>query len=74
MIRLKNVDFTKYSPVQLRGNNSYFIYTVDKHLIFDEAEEEYAFFCHPLTPYGEADYNKSVILTKRSIKSVPILL
>ncbi|MDB5263340.1 MAG: hypothetical protein JWQ14_2623 [Adhaeribacter sp.] len=74
MIRLKNVDFTKYSPVQLRRNNSYYIYTVDKHVLFDEAGEEYAFFCHPLTPYGEADYNKSVTLTKRSIKSVPILL
>jgi hypothetical protein len=74
MIRLKNIDYTRYSPVQLLGNDSYFIYTVEKHVLFDEAEEEYAFFCHPLTQYGEADFNKSIMLQKRSIKSVPIRL
>jgi len=48
-MRLKNIDYTKYAPVQLRGNETFFIYTVDKHKGFDEAGDEYNFFCHPLT-------------------------
>ncbi|MDB5261026.1 MAG: hypothetical protein JWQ14_307, partial [Adhaeribacter sp.] len=64
MIRLKNIDYTKYAPVRLRGNGSYFIYTVDKHEFFDEAADKYPYFCHPLTQYGEADFKKTVILPK----------
>jgi hypothetical protein len=74
MIRLKNIDFTRYSPVQLRGNKSYFIYTIDKHELFDEAEDKYYFFCHPLTPSGEADFKRTVLLPKCAIISVPIRL
>jgi len=74
MIRLKNIDYTKYTPVQLRGNNAYFIYTVDKHEEFDAASDEYAFFCHPLTQDGEANFNRSIILSKKTIKPIPIRL
>jgi len=74
MIRLKNIDYTKYSPVQLRESNSCFVYTVEKHLLFDEAEDKDIFFCHPLTQYGEADFKRTVVLPKSSIVSIPIRL
>ena len=74
MIRLKNVDYTRYSPVQLRGKNNFYVYTIDKHEIFEEAEDKYYFFCHPLTRGGEADFKKTVILPKCAIVPIPICL
>jgi hypothetical protein len=73
-MRLKNIDFTKYAPVQLRGNETYFIYTVDNHEVFEEAADEYFFFCHPLTRDGEANLNKAIVLSKKCIQTIPIRL
>jgi len=74
MIKLKNINYTKYTPVQLRGMENYFIYTIDKHKDFDEAGDQYYYFCHPLNQEGEADFKKTVILPKNTINSVPIRL